>query len=276
MKARTLKEVSRKLDISEKTLRGIQRGEKRSGGDISKTNMAKCLGTISKFTGYKSKEHAAKAIEKNIRMLYISGEQLAKNLSNFSKRVKKSLKPIIQLAVTHLKGGKLKSYNKLMQKIGYTSLVHVIHTKVDETLIDRYREERKQDTKAAKKIRGKKRFLIKSDSAITRAVNKRARRWGVTASLFWEAALKFNPNPKVKGVISGKKKLREKTKGASVKTAHKVNGLMTAKITHHLEKKGGNFRKKLNSKIKQQEKYWGNQMNKEILAYMAMDRLLGK
>lgn len=93
MKARTLKELSRKLDISEKTLRGIQRGEKRSGGDISKNNMAKCLGTISKFTGYKSKEHAATAIEKNIRMLYISSTQLAKNLSNYCNRVKKSLKP---------------------------------------------------------------------------------------------------------------------------------------------------------------------------------------
>lgn len=276
MKGRTLKEISRKLDISVKTLRGIQRGEKRSGGDISKTNMAKCLGTISKFTGYRSKEHAAKAIEKNIRMLYISSTQLAKNLSKYSNRVRKSLKPIIQLAVTHLQGGKLKSYNKLMQKIGYTSLVHVIHTKVDETLIDKYREERKQDTRAAQKIRGEKRFLIKSDAAITRAVNKRARRWGVTASLFWEAALKFNSNPKVKGIISGKKKLREKTKGASVKTSHRPNGLMTAKITHHLEKKGGKFRKKLNSKIKQQEKFWGNQMKKEIMAYMAMDKFLGK
>lgn len=276
MKAKTLKEVSRKLDISEKTLRGIQRGEKRSGGDISKTNMAKCLGTISKFTGYKSKEHAAKAIEKNIRMLYISSTQLAKNLSNYSNRVRKSLKPTIQLAVAHLKGGKLKSFNKLMQKIGYTSLVHVIHTKVDETLVDKYREERKQDTRAAKKIRGDKRFLIKNDAAITKAVNRRAKRWGVTASLFWEAALKFNPNPKVKGVISGKKKLREKTKGASVTTTHKANGLMSAKITHHLEKKGGRFKKKLQAKIKQQEKYWSNQLKKEIMAYIAMDKFLGK
>lgn len=160
--------------------------------------------------------------------------------------------------------------------MGFNSFVHTIHTKIDETLIDRYRESKSQDLKAAKKIRGNKRFLVKSDAVIAKSVNKRAKRWGVTASLFWEAALKFNSNPRVKGVVSGKKKMREKTKGATVKTRHTKNGVMSAKITHHLEKKGGKFKKKLKQKIKQQEKFWANQMNKEILAYMAMDKFLGK
>lgn len=154
--------------------------------------------------------------------------------------------------------------------------MHPIHTKIDETLIDKYRESKSQDTRTAKKLRGDKRILIKNDSAITKSINKRAKRWGVTASLFWEAALKFHPNPSVKGIVSGKKKLREKTKGATVKTSHKKSGLMSAKINHHLERKSGKFRTKLKKQIKQQEKFWTKQMSKEILAYMAMDKFLGK
>lgn len=238
--------------------------------------MAKCLGNISKFTGYSSKTHAQKAIEKNIRMLYMSSEQLAKNLRKFASKVKVSIRPQFLQAINLLASGKLKSYNKAMQKLGFNSLVHPIHTKIDETLIDKYRESPKQDLAAAKKIRGDKRFLIKNDAAIVRSINKRAKRWGVTASLFWEAALKFHPNPRIKGIVSGKKKLREKTKGATVNTKHKANGLMSAKITHHLEKKSGKFRKKLKKTIKQQEKFWSKELQKEILAYMAMDKFLGK
>ena len=114
MKARTLKEVSSKLDVSVKTLRGIQRGEKRSGGDISSSNMAKCLGNISKYTGYSSQSHASKAIEKNIRMLYMSSEQLVKNLRKFANKIRKSIRPQFIQAINLLASGKLKSYNKAM------------------------------------------------------------------------------------------------------------------------------------------------------------------
>ena len=276
MKAKNLVEISKKLDLSVKVLKGIQKGDKRNGGDITRTNMARCLGTISKFTGYSSQQHAAKEIDKNIRMLYISSEQLAKNLRKFANKISKKRKPMFYEALKHLQAGRLKSYNKTMYKIGLNKLTHTIHTKIDEALIDKYRESPKQDTAAAKKLRGDKRILIKSDAAIVKAVNKRAKRWGVTASLFWEAATKFNPNPNVKGIVGGKKKLRQKTKGTTVKTAHKPSGVMTAKITHHLERKKGKFRTKLNKKIKEQQKFWGKQINKEIMAYMALDKLLGK
>lgn len=114
MKAKNLAEVSKKLDLSVKVLKGIQKGDKRSGGDITRTNMARCLGTISKFTGYSSQQHAAKEIDKNIRMLYISSEQLAKNLRKFANKISKKRKPMFYEALKHLQAGRLKSYNKTL------------------------------------------------------------------------------------------------------------------------------------------------------------------
>lgn len=275
MKARTLKELSKKLDMTVKTLKGIGKGEKRSGGDITKSNMAKCLGTISKFTGYSSQEKAAKAIEKDIRLLYTSPEELYQRISRIkiqNEKVNKQFRDALLL----LKGGKLKSFFNFLQKMGLRQWIHPTATKIDESLIERFRECNKQNKKNAEKIRGRFRIMVKSESQITKSINKRAKRWGVTASLFWEAALKFHPNPKVKGIVAGKKKIRQKKKGSSVQTRHTNKGVMTAKISHQIEKKNSRFRRKLNRQIKTQEKYWSGRIEKEIMAYIAMDRLLGK
>lgn len=72
-----------------------------------------------------------------------------------------------------------------------------------------------------------------------------------------------------------RKKVREKTKGASVSVKFK-SGKMTANVIHHVEKKNKTYKKKLKKTIKDAEKHWGKQIEKEIMAYMALDKFLGK
>lgn len=80
MKGKTLKELAKRLDLSVRVLNGIMKGEKRSGGDIMNSNMAKCLGVIATRTGYKTKERATEAIEGTIRQLYISADKLKQGI----------------------------------------------------------------------------------------------------------------------------------------------------------------------------------------------------
>ena len=278
MKGKTLKELSKRLDLSASILRGIQRGEKRQGCDILRNNMGKCLGNITPKVGYKTKERAAEAIEGDIRQLYQSADKLAQWLKSViaGSKTAKWMKTILEQAVNLLSANNLKGYSKLIAKEPkLQALQRVTSAKVNPELIEKFRNKPKQTRKVARSITGGNPILTKEGS-IQSEINKRLKRWGVTASMFWEAATKFYPNVKVKGVTAVKKKVRAKTKGASVTTQHKKNGLMSAKIIHHVEGKNPTYRKKLKKTIKQAENWWKKQAEKEIMAYMALDKFLGK
>lgn len=281
MKAETLKQLSKKLELSEAVLKGIKKGDKRKGGHIVSNNMAKCLGNICKRTGYKTKQAAEKAIEGNIKLLYISAEDFGRRVQRLAERTKsKQRAELLQKAAAFLLAGNPKSFVKLIAKD--PSLIFLKRkcvTKVDDALLDTFRNQPKQNRKTAKTVlmatgAGGEKILVKQ-SAINSAVKRRLKRYGAVSSLFWEAAVAFNPKVKIKGLVAAKKKPQNKTRGASSRTSESAQGYI-AEIAHHLEKDAPVFKAKINKIISDTEKYWSKMTEKEIIAYMYLDKYLGE
>lgn len=281
MKAETLKQLSKKLELSEAVLKGIKKGDKRKGGHIVSNNMAKCLGNICKRTGYKTKQAAEKAIEGNIKLLYISAEDFGRRVQRLAERTKsKQRAELLQKAASFLLAGNPKSFVKLIAKD--PSLIFLKRkcvTKVDDALLDTFRNQPKQNRKTAKAVlmatgAGGEKILVKQ-SAINSAIRRRLKRYGAVSSLFWEAAIAFNPKVKIKGLAAAKKKPQNKTRGASSRTSVNAQGYM-AEIAHHLEKDAPVFKAKINKIISDTEKYWAKMTEKEIIAYMYLDKYLGE
>ena len=281
MKAETLKQLSKKLELSEAVLKGIKKGDKRKGGHVVSNNMAKCLGNICKRTGYKTKQAAEKAIEGNIRLLYIAAEDLGKRVQRLAERTKSKQKAeLLRKGAALLMSGNSKAFVKLISKdpsLAY--LKRKCATKVDNALLDSFRNQPKQNRQSAKAMltatgAGGERILIRQ-SAINSAIKKRVRRYGAVSSLFWEAAVAFNPKVKIKGLSAAKKKPQNKIRGASARTSMSAQGYM-AEITHHLEKDAPAFKSKIKKIVADAERYWAKMTEKEIIAYMYLDKYLGE
>ena len=281
MKAETLKQLSKKLELSEAVLKGIKKGDKRKGGHIVSNNMAKCLGNICKRVGYKSKQAAEKAIEGNIRLLYTSSEDFAKKVQRLAERTKsKQRAELLRKGAALLLAGKAKAFMKLIAKdTSLNFLKRKCVTKVDDALLDTFRNQPKQNRKTAQALlsatgAGGEKMLVKA-SAINSAIKRRVKRYGAVSSLFWEAAVRFNPKVKIKGVSAAKKKTKDKTRGASSRTSNGNQGYI-AEIIHHLEKDAPTFNAKLKKQVEDSEKYWAKMTEKEIIAYMYLDKYLGE
>ncbi len=281
MKAETLKQLAKKLELSEAVLKGIKKGDKRKGGHVVSNNMAKCLGNICKRTGYKTKQAAEKAIEGNIRLLYISAEEFGRRVQRLAERTKsKQRAELLVKGAALLLVGNVKSFIKLIAKDASLSfLKRKCATKVDDALLDTFRNQPKQNRKTAKAVlmatgAGGEKILVKQ-SAINSAVKRRLKRYGAVSSLFWEAAMSFNPKVKIKGLAAAKKKPQNKTRGASARASASPQGYM-AEIAHHLEKDAPAFKAKLNKIVMDSEKYWAKMTEKEIIAYMYLDKYLGE
>lgn len=281
MKAETLKQLSKKLELSEAVLKGIKKGDKRKGGHIVSNNMAKCLGNICKRTGYKTKQAAEKAIEGNIRLLYTASEDFGKKVQRLAERTKSKLRAeLLHKGAVALLAGKPKVFMKLIAK---DPSLHFLNrkcvTKVDDALLDAFRNQPKQNRKTAQSLlaatgAGGEKILVKQ-SAINSAIKRRLKRYGAISSLFWEAAVAFNPKVKIKGLAAAKKKSQNKTRGASSRTSVSTQGYM-AEIKHHLEKDGSTFNAKLKKIVSDAEKYWAKMTEKEIIAYLYLDKYLGE
>lgn len=281
MKAETLKQLSKKLELSEAVLKGIRKGDKRKGGHVVSNNMAKCLGNICKRTGYKTKQAAEKAIEGNIRLLYIAAEDLGKRVQRLAERTKSKQKAeLLRKGAALLMAGNSKAFVKLISKDSSLAfLKRKCATKVDNALLDSFRNQPKQNRQSAKAMltatgAGGERILIRQ-SAINSAIKKRVRRYGAVSSLFWEAAVAFNPKVKIKGLSAAKKKTQNKIRGASARTSMSAQGYM-AEITHHLEKDAPAFKSKIKKIVSDTERYWAKMTEKEIIAYMYLDKYLGE
>lgn len=281
MKGKDLKQLAKRLDLSVSVLKGIQKGEKRGAGQLMANNMAKCLGNIAKRTGYKDKASAERAIERDIRLLYVASEDFGARVQRFANNThNKKNKELLNTAAGLLLSGNVKGFSKLIAKHPQLSfLKRTCTTKVDNALIDTLRQQKKQNRKTAQALlsaigAGGEKILIKG-SAIKSAVRKRVKRYGTIPSLFWEAAVEFNPKVRVKGVSAAKKKPKQKTRGAASKTFRNSQGYI-ASIDHHIEGESASYRGKLNKITKQNEQYWAKMAEKEILAYMSLDKYLGK
>lgn len=99
-------------------------------------------------------------------------------------------KPILEQALIYLSANNLKGYSKLIsQNPKLQGLQYKTATKVSSSLIEQYRQG-KQNRSRAKALTGDKKILTK-ESSIQSEVKKRLKRWLVTASMFYEAAIKF-------------------------------------------------------------------------------------
>lgn len=281
MKQETLKQLSARLGLSAAVLKGIQKGEKRRGGQVIANNMAKALGNAAKRTGYKDKASAEKAIEKNIRLLYIATEDLAKRVEKAATKTrKKEIKLLLKSAVELLNAGNAKGFIKLVSSNPQISfLKRSCATKIDNALLDSFRSQPKQNRKTAQALlsatghNGEK-ILIKG-SVIKSAIKKRLKRFGTVPSLFWEAAIRFNPKVKIKGLVKAKKTPKNKTRGASARTSSGTDGYV-AEIAHHLEKESSQFRAKVNTIARENEIYWAKVAEKELISLLYLDKYLGE
>lgn len=281
MKADTLKQLAKKLELSEAVLKGIRKGDKRKGGHVVSNNLAKCLGNICKRTGYKNKQAAEKAIEGNIKLLYISAEEYGRRVQRLAERTKSKQKAeLLRKGAALLMAGSSKAFVKLISKDpSLVFLKRKCATKVDNALLDSFRNQPKQNRKTAQSLlaatgAGGEKILVKQ-SAINSAIKRRLKRYGAISSLFWEAAVAFNPKVKIKGLAAAKKKSQNKTRGASSRTSVSTQGYM-AEIKHHLEKDGSTFNAKLKKIVSDAEKYWAKMTEKEIIAYLYLDKYLGE
>lgn len=280
MKAKNLKDVSAKLGLSVSVLKGMQKGDKKEGSKVIANNMAKCLGNICKRAGYKNKQSAMKAIESNIRLLYMSTEEMANRVARFAnKTTQHKRRQTLLKGEALLRAGQCAAFVKLISKDPSLAFFkRKTAVKIDNALLDSFRNQPKQNRATAKAMLNAigangERILIK-ESSIKSAVNKRLRRYGAVSSLFWEAAIQFNPKVRIKGVDAAKKKVKQKTRGASSRTATS-NGTYSAKIMHHLEKDSPTFKNKLNKIVSDGEKYWAKLTEKEIIALLYLDKYLG-
>jgi hypothetical protein len=106
-------------------------------------------------------------------------------------------------------------------------------------------------------------------------VQKRLKRYGAVASLFWQSAKKLNPKIKPEKLSKEKRKKHKMTNGMSYK-AGSSNNSASAVINHRAEKLNSKFKSKLLKRIAQQEKFWSKQAEKQIIAAGVLNKLIEK
>lgn len=275
---KSLKRLAKVLELSEGYLKGLQKGKKRHDDDFIRLNTANACRAMAKFTGYKNEESARKAITANIHQLYMPLEVYVARLERILPKYGKVKRPILTKAVMALKSGNFKEYNRLIHS---NKELHKFKRKcaknVKKPLIDKFRSMPKSNRAMARGMRinekspnGEK--IIVPKGKIDAEVEKRVKRHGSTASLFWQSARQLNPKIKPDGLSKQKRKKHKSTHGASFKT-NAGGGAVSATVQHRAEI-NGRYKQKLLKRIAQQERFWAGQAEKQILAAKYLGRLI--
>ena len=282
--AKSLKHLSKVLGIAQGYLKGLAKGNKVGKDDIITQVTANCCRAIAHFTGYKSLKHAQSAIRKNMTALYMPNDKMVKHLQSRLNKYGKEKRAIIEQAITALKGNNYGEYNRLMRSNKDLKQLYVrkCAKSVKGAMVDRLRSSEKPNRKTAQTIllsmkSPKGRPIIIPRQKFQKQIEKRSKRYGAVASLFWQSAKRLNPKikPTVKGLGTLSKEKRKKhkmTNGMSFRTAVNVKGA-EAVIKHRAEI-NGRFKKKLLAKIKQQENFHAKDAQKRLLAAKYLDKLL--
>lgn len=280
---KSLRYLSKQLKLSEQWLKNLNSGGKRKENSIITINTANACRAVAQFTGYKSAKTARKAITSNILLLHYPSEKLSARITKLSNKYGKETKETLLKAAQALKGLNFTEYRRIIKKGSKSanSLMawdRLLKKNCDKKLLDRLRSYTKTSRAAAKQLlksvgapNGYK--IIVPQSAIDKEVERRMQRYGSIGSLFWTAAKKLNPKIKANKLPAEKRKKRNFPHGASYKIEQaKLSATVT--INHFVEKKNSKFRSRLDKTIKQQEKFWAKQCEKQITAATVIKKLL--
>lgn len=279
--AKTLKNVSEALKISEGWLKGLVKGQGKTKDTIVTHNTANACRAVAQFTGYKSVESAKKAITNNVKMLYESSANLARRIEKVIPKYGKVKQEILTQAVSALRNNNFTEYNRLIRS--NKELVKGYKRKcaknINQKLIEQLRCSASTNRQTAISILkgagvkyGSK--IVVPQEKIDKEIEKRLKRYGSVGSLFWQAAKQLNPKIKPQKLQKEKRKKHKATKGAGYKTTI-TSDAAVATVVHNAEI-NQKFKKKLLKRIAQQEKWWAKQAEKQIIAAKFFDKLLDK
>ena len=190
--SKKLKSLAKALKLSEGWLKGLVKSNGRTKDAIVAVNTANACKAVARFTGYKSKEAAEKAIRSNINMLYIPSSTLANRIQRVLPKYGEEKKEILKKAIAALRSNNFTEYNRLIRsnkelKEGYK---RKCAKTINKKLVDRLRLASKSNKQAAKGIllsvntpNGSK--IVVPQEKIEAEVQKRLKRYGSVGSLFW-------------------------------------------------------------------------------------------
>lgn len=276
----SLKKLSQTLDVSVGFLKNITKN-KKSKDDFLTSNTANCCRAVARYTGYSSKEKAEKAIRSNVKMLYVASDTLANRILKLANKYGEVKKKILKEAALALKSNNFQEYNRLIKSNKELSdYKRKCAKSIKKELIEKLRSAEKSNTATARTIlisakspNGYK--IVVPREKIEKEIQKRLKRYGAVASLFWQSAKKLNPKIKPDKLPKEKRKKHKMTNGMSYK-ASSSNNSASAVINHRAEKLNSKFKTKLLKRIAQQEKFWSKQAEKQIIAAGVLNKLIEK
>lgn len=276
----SLKKLSQTLDVSVGFLKNITKN-KKSKDDFLTSNTANCCRAVARYTGYSSKEKAEKAIRSNVKMLYVASDTLANRILKLANKYGEVKKKILKEAALALKSNNFQEYNRLIKSNKELSdYKRKCAKSIKKELIEKLRSAEKSNTATARTIlisakspNGYK--IVVPRDKIEKEIQKRLKRYGAVASLFWQSAKKLNPKIRPDKLPKEKRKKHKMTNGMSYK-AGSSNNSASAVINHRAEKMNSKFKSKLLKRIAQQEKFWSKQAEKQIIAAGVLNKLIEK
>lgn len=277
----SLKKLAEVLKVSEGFLKSIK-GTKRGKDDFIIMNTANCCRAIARYTGYASLKNAERAIRNNVKMLYMASSTYARRLQKLATKYGKEKKKLLLEAAKAVKANNFTEYNRLIKsnKELKEPYKRKFAKSIKKELIEKLRTSDKTTSTVAKSIllqagspNGYK--IVVPAEKIEKEIQKRLKRYGATASLFWHSAKQLNPKIKPDKLPKEKRKKHALTNGMSYKTAVKTTEV-TATVNHQAEKLNKKFRSKLLKRIAQQERYWAAQAEKQIVAAGVLNKLIEK
>lgn len=276
----SLKKLSQTLDVSVGFLKNITKN-KKSKDDFLTSNTANCCRAVARYTGYSSKERAEKAIRSNVKMLYVASDTLANRILKLANKYGEVKKKILKEAALALKSNNFQEYNRLIKSNKeLADYKRKCAKSIKKELIEKLRSAEKSNTATARTIlisakspNGYK--IVVPRDKIEKEIQKRLKRYGAVASLFWQSAKKLNPKIKPDKLPKEKRKKHKMTNGMSYK-AGSSNNSASAVINHRAEKMNSKFKSKLLKRIAQQEKFWSKQAEKQIIAAGVLNKLIEK
>ena len=273
-----MKKLGKALNLSQGFLKGLAGGGPVKSDEFLRVNAANGLREIAKKTGYNSFLHAARAIEKEFKMLFQSAEQYAARLMRYVPKYSQERQKILLEAIEKLRAGDGNGFNKTLKRDPrFVRMQRTFQSKPDKALCDRFRSTPKANRQAAKALlkryTGRSVLIICPQKSIDAEIKERAERYGITGNLFWQAAKKINSKIRPKGLAAGKRKTRSrKTKGSQRVNQNPAACSITAEINHIAESVNPSFRNKLKKAVEHEEKFWSNLTERQILA----SKYLGK
>lgn len=187
----TLKHLSKALGLAEGYLKGIAKGNKRGRQDFLTMNTANACRAVAFFTGYPNKERARKAIRNNVSQLYTSSIKVANSILKVADKYGEEKREILKKAAEALKSDNFQEFNRLIKSNKELSgFQRKCSKSINKKLIETFRNSPKTNGTTAKKLllaqkspNGYK--IVAPKSKIDKEVERRLKRFGAVASLFW-------------------------------------------------------------------------------------------